>query len=76
MGGIARTAVVSGTSWSYTLQAADLTAMGQGPQTLSVTQTDAAGNTIMIVIEDASRYLDAGDARDGDPDQPDLLKVA
>lgn len=33
---------------------------------------DAAGNTIMVVIEDASRYLDAGDACDGDPDQRSL----
>jgi hypothetical protein len=33
---------------------------------------DAAGNTIMVVIEDASRYLDAGNACDGDPDQRSL----
>lgn len=37
---------------------------------------DAAGNTIMVVIEDASRYLEVGDACDGDPDQRDLLKAA
>jgi VCBS repeat-containing protein len=30
---------VSGTSWSYTLVAADITAMGQGAETLSATQT-------------------------------------
>jgi predicted phage-related endonuclease len=33
---------------------------------------DAAGNTIMVVIEDASRYLDAGDSCDGEPDQRKL----
>ncbi|MEI6303975.1 MAG: Ig-like domain-containing protein, partial [Betaproteobacteria bacterium] len=32
-------------NWSYTLLAADITAMGQGAETLSVTATDAAGNT-------------------------------
>ena len=31
--------------WSYTLVAADLTAMGEGAETLSATATDAAGNT-------------------------------
>lgn len=44
IGGNSRAASVSGTSWSYTLTAADLNAMGQGAETLSVTQTDAAGN--------------------------------
>ena len=33
---------------------------------------DAAGKTIMVVIEDASRYLDAGDATEGEPDQRQL----
>jgi len=45
LGGNTRTATVTGTTWSYTLTAADITAMGQGSETLSVTQTDAAGNT-------------------------------
>ncbi|MDO8811922.1 MAG: DUF4347 domain-containing protein, partial [Gallionella sp.] len=45
LGGNTRAATVSGTSWSYTLIAADITAMGQGAETLSATQTDAAGNT-------------------------------
>ncbi len=45
IGGNTRAATVTGTSWSYTLVAADITAMGQGAKTLSVTQTDAAGNT-------------------------------
>ena len=31
--------------WNYTLVAADLTAMGEGAETLSATATDAAGNT-------------------------------
>ena len=40
-----RTATVTGTTWSYALTAADITAMGQGAETLSATQTDTAGNT-------------------------------
>jgi hypothetical protein len=44
IGGVTRPAVVSGTTWSYTLVADDITAMGQGPKTLSATQTDTAGN--------------------------------
>ena len=34
-----------GGAWSYTLQPADITAMGQGGELLSATQTDVAGNT-------------------------------
>ena len=34
---------------------------------------DSAGNTIMVVIEDAKRYLDAGDACTGEPDQKELI---
>jgi hypothetical protein len=45
VGGQVRTATVSGTSWSYTLVAADLLAAGEGPTTISATATDAAGNT-------------------------------
>lgn len=33
---------------------------------------DAAGNTVMVVIEDASRYLELGDATQGIPDQSSL----
>lgn len=33
---------------------------------------DSAGGTVMIVIEDASRYLDIGDATQGEPDQKAL----
>jgi hypothetical protein len=36
---------VSGSTWSYALDATDLEAMGQGPATLTATATDAAGNT-------------------------------
>jgi hypothetical protein len=42
--GNVRAATVTGTTWSYTLVAADITAMGEGSETLSATQTDAAGN--------------------------------
>ena len=45
LGNNTRAATVTGTSWSYSLTAADITAMGQGAETLSVTQTDTAGNT-------------------------------
>ncbi|WP_369062203.1 Ig-like domain-containing protein [Caulobacter sp. 73W] len=43
--GVTRTAQVSGSSWSYALTAADLAAMGEGPETISVVARDAAGNT-------------------------------
>jgi predicted RNA-binding protein with TRAM domain len=46
LGGNARTVTADASgSWSYTLIAADISAMGQGAETLSVTATDAAGNT-------------------------------
>ncbi len=45
LGGNTRAATVTGTTWSYSLVAADITAMGQGAETLSATQTDGAGNT-------------------------------
>ena len=44
IGGNARAAVVNGASWSYALQASDISAMGEGPEALSVVQTDSAGN--------------------------------
>jgi hypothetical protein len=44
LGGNTRAATVTGTTWSYTLIAADITAMGQGTETLSATATDTAGN--------------------------------
>ena len=34
---------------------------------------DAAGNTVLVVIEDAKRYLDAGDSCEGEPDQKTLI---
>ncbi len=45
IGGNTRAATVSGTTWSYTLTDADLTAMGQGAETIGATQTDVLGNT-------------------------------
>lgn len=36
---------------------------------------DAAGNTVLIVIEDSSRYLEAGDATEGEPDQKQLFRA-
>ena len=34
---------------------------------------DAAGNTVLVVIEDGSRYLDAGDATKGEDEQKPLF---
>ena len=48
IGGTVRAATVSGTSWSYTLVAADISAMGEGAEALSATQTDAAGNASAV----------------------------
>ena len=46
VGGNTRTVTANSSGvWSYTLVAADITAMGQGNETLSATATDAAGNT-------------------------------
>ena len=48
IGGTTRTPTVTDTTWSYTLVDADITNMGQGAETLSVTQADAAGNTSTV----------------------------
>jgi hypothetical protein len=45
IGGAERTATVNGTSWSYTLSAADLAAMGQGGETIAPMATMADGST-------------------------------
>ncbi len=39
------TTVASATTWSYNLSAAQITAFGEGPETLTAISTDAAGNT-------------------------------
>ena len=39
-----RAATVTGTSWTYTLVAEDITTLGQGAAVIVATQTDAAGN--------------------------------
>ena len=41
-------------NWSYTLQAADITAMGQGAETLSASATDVAGNLGTAATRDIS----------------------
>ena len=51
IGGNTRAATVNGTNWSYTLTQADINAMGQGPETLSATQT-VAGVTSAPVTHD------------------------
>jgi hypothetical protein len=46
LGGNTRAVTANGSGvWSYTLTAADITAMGQGAETLSATATDVAGNS-------------------------------
>ena len=49
-----RSATVTDTSWSYTLTAADITAMGQGTETITATATDAAGNATSSLTEPES----------------------
>ncbi|MES2586947.1 MAG: hypothetical protein V4536_08510, partial [Pseudomonadota bacterium] len=44
IGGVHRAATVTGTTWAYTLVAADMTNLGQGVTNITATQTDAAGN--------------------------------
>jgi hypothetical protein len=45
IGGTARSVTADGSgAWTYTLQSADITAMGQGSETLSATVMDLAGN--------------------------------
>ncbi len=45
LGSLTREVTADGSgNWSYTLTSADITAMGQGPETLRVTARDAAGN--------------------------------
>lgn len=46
IGGINRAAIVTGTTWSYTLIGADITNMGQGSQTLTAIATVAGAGSI------------------------------
>ena len=43
--GTVHAATVDGTTWSYILEASDISAMGEGAETITATQSDAAGNT-------------------------------
>ncbi|AWC68649.1 hypothetical protein CA606_20145 [Caulobacter vibrioides] len=44
IGGIAKTASVSGTTWTYALTQGDIDGLGTGAKTIAVTATDAVGN--------------------------------
>ena len=44
IGGVAKTASVSGTTWTYAVTQADIDALGAGAKTISVTASDALGN--------------------------------
>ena len=44
IGGVAKTASVSGTTWTYAVTQAEIDALGAGTKTIAVTATDAAGN--------------------------------
>ncbi|RTL35477.1 MAG: DUF4214 domain-containing protein, partial [Rhodocyclaceae bacterium] len=68
LGGNTRQATVTGTSWSYTLVAGDITAMGEGTKTISATQTDAAGN----VGSTATRNITVDTLAPNTPSAPDL----
>ncbi|MBD1913982.1 Ig-like domain repeat protein [Leptolyngbya sp. FACHB-8] len=49
LGGQTRSATVNGTTWSYTLTAQDLSNLGEGGgKTVTVTATDAVGNTTTL----------------------------
>ena len=50
--GVVHAATVMGSNWSYTLTAADITAMQEGPETLSVTQTDPALNVSLAATRE------------------------
>ena len=45
LGGVLRSATVNASQWTYVLQPADISNLGQGASTLSATQTDRADNT-------------------------------
>ena len=53
-GGITAGVEAATTTWSYTLDATDIAAMGQGDETLRATATDAAGNTAQAIPRDIS----------------------
>lgn len=63
IGGQIRAATVSGTNWSYSVRASDLTNMGVGAETLKIVAKDAAGNastvgTLSISVESAAVPVD------------------
>jgi hypothetical protein len=80
LGGNTRTALVSGSSWSYTLTPADITAMGQGNETITATATDGAGNSAQatrvvsvftnLTIGSLSSSTDSGQVGDGVTNYP------
>ncbi|MBS0356191.1 MAG: DUF4347 domain-containing protein [Proteobacteria bacterium] len=72
LGGNTRTATVDGTSWSYTLVAADIAAMGEGVKTIGATQTDAAGN----VGNTATRTITVATLAPNAPSAPDLTPAS
>lgn len=59
IGGTNRDAIVTGTTWSYTLQAADYTAMGQGGETITATAsvTTGSGATAVTTTATATRAI-------------------
>ena len=71
VGGVAKTAVVSGATWSYALTQADIDALGAGSKTIAVTATDALGN--VSAVGSRTVTIDAGaltPAPQPDPDPP------
>lgn len=82
IGGNLRSAQVSGTTWSYTLTAADISAMGQGGETITATATVNGGasastsrSVLLDTIAPAAPRIDrvAGDDLLGNGEQASVI---
>lgn len=74
IGGVAKTAAVSGTTWSYAVTQADIDAWGAGAKSITVTATDAVGH----VSATATRTItvSAGALTPSGPSQPQPTQPA
>jgi RsaA N-terminal domain/Peptidase M10 serralysin C terminal/Bacterial Ig-like domain len=76
VGGVAKTAAVSGTTWSYAVTQADIDAWGAGTKTIAVTATDAAGNvgaTATHTVTIAAEALTPEPEPEPEPPRPSTL---
>ncbi|WP_369062392.1 hypothetical protein ABOZ73_08900 [Caulobacter sp. 73W] len=81
IGGQVRAATVTGTNWSYSVTASDLTNMGAGTETLKIVAKDAAGNaslveTLSISVENAAVPVDDTAPPTPQPSTQEQLKAA